>query len=1032
MLQQPTISRFFKSSSTRKKSEQRTAKEEAELMQLLESDGENNSATVPSDRKPEAAPMHVGLGNKAAAGGAVPGQVKSATRGFEDFRFNRRREACGKEQEVGFAERLQRIMERREGGCVEEDETELDNEAPRSKRAKPNRLTELDQQFKDLKLQHMDKVLAVRVGYKYKFFAEDAVMVSRVLQIKLVPGKLTVHETDPADHKHKKFAYCTIPDTRLEVHLQRLMHHNLKVGVVEQTETSAVKKNSGTSSSVFSREVTNIFTRATYGINETFGTKDRRVLGDSASVWGLVCKRQPSYTRYFLVSVNLNSGEVIFDDFKEERFLTEALETRIKYTNPSEVVVGDGLGSEIEKVFHTSDSDITLNRIELVGLYEEIFSEPHPAFKGNVPLQTALMLVHGYLTNFKNESLLFFKENFKPFCSKTHMILPSSAIESLDIFENSTDRSSKGSLLWVLDHTRTNYGLRNLKNWIAKPLINIDQIQQRLDAVQCISTEVGNIFIESLNNMLRDGQDLERILNRIAYGKTSRREVYLFLRELTQLATLFSSHHRYIETNVLSANGKIRMQSSLLANIFTDLDEYWKQFPIPNFLAMINIDAALDKNPDRPYVEYFNLTKYDRAEPLISKQQDIEAVIGELRDELKNIRVILKRPMLNYKDEIDFLVEIRNTQVSSVPVDWVKVASTKAVSRFQTPGTAKLVAKLQYHKELLQDLALQEYESFIKRITGEYTSLRKAILHLSTYDCILSLAATSCNVDYVRPKFNTAPQCINVINGRNPIIESLDVRYMPNDVNLNREGKKIMIITGPNMGGKSSYIRQVALLVIMAQIGCYVPAQEAEFSIFDQIFTRIGAYDNLLRNDSTFKIEMTEMVQILRSSTENSLLLLDEVGRGTGTHDGISISYALLRYFIELHNACPLILFITHYASLGSIRSPILGNYHMSYIEEKRPGENWPSVVFLYKLKEGRAHNSYGLNVAKLADIQTGIINRAYKISTMLKQEMESNSSIAAICTIKHALAGNSAASLKSAIETLIESADHEQFVLNM
>ncbi|AGO12644.1 AaceriADR168Cp [[Ashbya] aceris (nom. inval.)] len=1032
MLQQPTISRFFKSSSTRQKSEQRTAKDEAELLQLLDSDGEENSVAAPGDQKSDSVQVHVLQDEKAAAGGAVPVQVKKAIRGFEDFRFNKGRDARGKQPTVGFSERLQRIMERREGATVEEDETEYDNEAPKSKRAKPNRLTELDQQFKNLKLQHMDKVLAVRVGYKYKFFAEDAVVVSRVLQIKLVPGKLTVNETDPADHKHKKFAYCTIPDTRLEVHLQRLMHHNLKVGVVEQTETSAVKKNSGTSSSVFSREVTNVFTRATYGINETFGSKDRRVLGDSTSVWGLVCKRQPSYTRYLLVSVNLNSGEVIFDDFRDERFLTEALETRIKYTNPSEVVIEEDLDANIEKVFRASDSDITLSKTEICGLYEETFSDPHPAFKGNVPLQTSLMLVHTYLTNFKNESLLSFKENFKPFCSKTHMILPSSAIESLDIFKNSTDGSNKGSLLWVLDHTRTNYGFRNLKDWIAKPLINVTQIQQRLDAVQCISTEVGNIFIESLNNMLRDGQDLERILNRIAYGRTSRREVYLFLRELTQLATLFASHHRYIETNVLAADGKIKVQSSLLADIFTDLDDYWKDFPIPTLLAMINIDAALDKNADRPYVDYFNLAKYDRAESLLAKQQDIEAVVMELREELKNIRAVLKRPMLNYKDESDFLVEIRNTQVGSVPSDWVKVASTKAVSRFQTPVTAKLVAKLQYHKELLQDLALQEYQSFIKRITGEYTSLRKAILHLSTYDCILSLAATSCNVDYVRPKFNPNPQCINVTNGRNPIIESLDIRYMPNDITLSRQRKKIMIITGPNMGGKSSYIRQVALLVIMAQIGCYVPAQEAEFSIFDQIFTRIGAYDNLLRNDSTFKIEMTEMVQILRSSTENSLLLLDEVGRGTGTHDGISISYALLHYFIGLDEACPLVLFITHYAALGSIRSPILGNYHMSYIEEKRPGENWPSVVFLYKLKEGRAHNSYGLNVAKLADIPTGIINRAYEISTMLKQEMESNSSLAAICTIKNVLAGKSSANLKSAIETLIESADHQQFVLNM
>ncbi|AMD20588.1 HDL156Wp [Eremothecium sinecaudum] len=1012
MLKQPTISKFFKRSVTN--GGKRTPEEEAELVDLLDSD---DSLLVKDDKDTgrENTTAAASIDDDSSCGHTVDSLGLNKRRphsdGLSKYKFSKKQKLEGDEESKkgNFAARLDSILNARFSGSPgpEEEEEEVDEQTSKSTNSKStkNKLTELDQQFKQLKLQNMDKILAVRVGYKYKFFAEDAVIVSQILQIKLVPGKLTIGETNPNDAKFKKFAYCTIPDMRLEVHLRRLMHHNLKVGIVEQTETFAIRKSAGSSGSIFSREVTNVFTRSTYGINEVFDSTERHILGDSTSVWGLVYEVQSNATKYSMVSVNLNSGEVIIDEFKDEKYTNDALDTRIVYLNPSEVITNKELDPKISQAFMNANPNVRFYQEEPDEDYKTSFKTQHSNIEITGRLFESLMLVRKYLAGFKNEKLLDLPERYQSFNSLTHMTLSANTVKNLDLFENSTDGNIKGSLLWTLDHTRTLFGYRCLKKWISQPLVNIDEINARLDAVQCIANEVDKIFIESLNNLLRDSQDLERILNRIAYGRTSRREVYLFLKQFSRIAGLFKSHQKFIEENVLASDGPIRRNSELLTKIFSELNAYWQSFPIPKLLSMINVDAALEKkDAEKAIVEYFNLNLYDDAEPIISKRRDIDSVIEELHEELKEIRSVLKRPMLNFKDEIDYLVEIRNTQLKTVPSDWVKISCTKMVSRFRTPTITKLVDKLKYHKDLLKNIAEEQYTNFLERIKHQYVELKSAIKHLATYDCILSLAAVSFNVNYVRPIFSDQKQLIKVKNGRNPIIESLDVNYVPNDISLSQDGNKVMIITGPNMGGKSSYIRQVALLVLMAQIGCYVPCEYAEFAIFDQIFTRIGAYDNLLRGESTFKIEMTEMLQILKACTPSSLLLLDEVGRGTGTHDGISLSHSILTYFIQLEADCPLVLFITHYPSLGRVRSKILGNYHMSYIEERRPNENWPSVIFLYKLKKGQAHDSYGLNVAKLANVPPQIINDAHKISEVMKRESELEDSIAVLNTVKKLL----------------------------
>lgn len=848
-------------------------------------------------------------------------------------------------------------------------------------------LTPLDQQVKELKQLNKDKLLVVRVGYKYKCFAEDAVTASRILHIKLIPGKISFDSSNSQDCHHKQFAYCSFPDSRLNVHLERLVHYNIKVGVVEQSETSAMKKYAKDSnkSLVFGREVTSTFSKTTYGMNNLLISDARRTLGDMSSIWALSSSMtKNNRCLYWLISVNLNSGEVVYDQFEQAISSTDELDLRLRYLDPKELITSQKLSPLLFQFFSKRDCTI----------HQSFFEGPNSSLVDicaqiNLSAEFSKLIyqLFEYLKDYGNERLLLIPSAYQPFFSKTHILLNTNTLQSLDIFANN---GGKGSLFWLLDHTRTAFGCRQLRQWILRPLLSKKDIEDRLDATECVKSEVNHLFFESLNQMLKNTSDLLRTLNRISYGRTSRKEVYYFLKQISLIGTHFETHFTYLRTQLYSEDGGILKNSILLAKVLKGLLEYSRCMKIPHLLSMINVSAVMEKDVEKQITGFFNLSNYDNSEQIIQRQREIGAVRDELYDELSSIRRLLRRPHLNFKDDISFLIEIRNSQINGLPSDWVKVNSTKMVSRFHTPNIVRLIEKLQYNNDLLLQVADGEYKRFLKSIIEDYAALKSFIKDIGIYDSILALSATSCNKNYVRPIFNDERHFLKAIKARNPIIESLDVNYVPNDINMSEKDGKVLILTGPNMGGKSSYVRQVALCVILAQIGSFVPADYMELGIFDNIFTRVGAYDNLLRGESTFKIEMSEILQIIKNYSSRSLLLLDEVGRGTSTEDGKAIAYTLLEYFLAQQN-CPLILFTTHYPILGSIPSKQLSTYYMDYVEEKKQGEEWSSVIFLYKLKAGITHNSYGLNVARLAQIDKNIIKRAFEVSDTMRKESEIN-----------------------------------------
>ena len=334
---------------------------------------------------------------------------------------------------------------------------------------------------------------------------------------------------------------------------------------------------------------------------------------------------------------------------------------------------------------------------------------------------------------------------------------------------------------------------------------------------------------------------------------------------------------------------------------------------------------------------------------------------------------------------IEYLIEIDNTQLKSIPASWMKISGTKKVSRFHTPEVVRLIKERDQHKEALAAACDAAFVSLLADISTKYQSFRDCVQSLATLDCLVSLSIIASQPNYVKPEY-TDEIVINVEEGRHPMVEQILLDgYVPNDIDLASNGTRALLITGPNMGGKSSYVRQVALIAIMGQIGSYVPADSAKLGMLDAVFTRMGAFDNIMAGESTFMVELSETSDILKQASPRSLIILDELGRGTSTHDGVAIAQAVLDYIVREKKS--LTLFITHFQQLAAMAKTFgngeLKNVHMKFTETGDEGD----VTFLYEIGEGVAHRSYGLNVARLANIPRSVLDVAAVKSKYLEEE---------------------------------------------
>jgi DNA mismatch repair protein MSH3 len=934
----------------------------------------------------------------------------------------------GKPDSIAEIKRRNRALEE-DAGHQEQDDAEDEpvEEVPKAagrtkggvKKA-GSKLTPMEKQVIEIKKAHMDTLLVVEVGYKFRFFGEDA-----------------------------RIASASIPVHRLHVHVKRLVAAGHKVGVVRQLETAALKAVGDNKNAPFVRKLTNLYTKGTY-IDDIAGIEEdaRSNPGpQSPSTGFLLCMTEVNVKGYGndekvhvgLVAVQPATGDVVYDDF-EDGFMRGEIETRLLHIAPCEFLIVGELSKATEKlVLHLSGSKTNVFgdkiRVERVGKDKTMAAQAHShistfyagklgesqsdqdkatkvfdkilGLPENVSVCLSAMIKH--LSEYGLEHVFQLTKYFQPFSARSHMLLNGNTLTSLEIYQNQTDQSTKGSLNWMMDRTKTKFGARLLRKWVGRPLLANALIEERLDAIEELLDPNKATNVDKLSNVLSKMRtDLEKSLLRIYYGKCTRPELLNVLHSLQFLATEFAH---------VSDAASTGFDSELISSAMTSLPLILTE--VVGYLEKINLSAAkADDKYDFFQESAENDTITEHKFGIASVEHDLDEFRATAAEKLGK-----KRPV-DYATVagIEYLIEVDNNSatIKKVPASWAKISGTKKLSRFHPPEIVKLLRERDQHKESLAAACDQAYRALLADISTKYQLFRDAIQSLAALDCLLSLANVASQPGYVRPTF-VAGTKIEVQGARHPMVEQLLIdSYVPNGVSLAQDGTRALLVTGPNMGGKSSYVRSVALICIMAQIGSFVPATSATLGVLDAVFTRMGAFDNMMSGESTFMVELSETADILKLATDRSLVVLDELGRGTSTHDGVAIAASVLDHLAR-DRQC-LTLFITHYQVLARMADGSAGalkNVHMRFTEQDDE-----HVTFLYEVGEGVAHRSYGLNVARLANISEHVIDVARTKSAELEAATKTRR-VAAVARVLSAETDDEAAggdrleAILEAIETL-------------
>lgn len=901
-------------------------------------------------------------------------------------------------------------------GDDEEEEEEPTPKATKGRKGAAkkagSKLTPMELQYLDIKRKHLDTVIVMEVGYKFKFLGEDARVASKELGIVCIPGKFRYDE-HPSEAHYDRFASASFPVHRLQVHVKRLIQANHKVGVVRQLETAALKAAGDNRNTPFVRKLTNLYTKGTY-VDDVEGldapSKGSGAGGQAtgyllcitetnAKGWGTDEKVQVG-----LVAVQPATGDIIYDDF-EDGFLRSEIETRLLHIAPAEfLVVGDLSKASDKLIQHLSASKTNVfgdrSRVERVekpktmaaqayshisNFYagkmkssQECGSEKQGAILDRVHqlsehVTICLSAMITYLSDYGLEHVFDLTKYFQPFSARSYMLLNGNTLSSLEIYQNQTDYTAKGSLLRTMDRTKTRFGQRLLRKWIGRPLIDKARLEERIAAVEELKEGEKTVPFDKLKFMLgKIKTDLEKVLIRIYYKKCTRPEL------LAALQTLQDISGQYLSVKTPEQSG---FTSTLLMEAVCNVPKIYDD--LNSFLEKINAKAAKDDD------KYGFFREEHEAEDINDLKLSIASVEDDLNTHRKDAAAKLGKSDVTYITVagIEYLIEVKRKSMEEkkVPASWQQVSATKANLRFHTPEVKRMIQERDQYKESLAAACDAAYMRLLEDISGKYQELRDCVHSLATLDALLSLATLAGQPGYVKPTFVDGIE-LNIVGGRHPMVEQLLLdSYVPNDLHLSHDSTRALLVTGPNMGGKSSYVRSAALIAIMGQIGSYVPATEARLSMLDAVFTRMGAFDNMLKGESTFMVELNETSDILKSATPRSLIILDELGRGTSTFDGVAIAEAVLDYVIR--NLQSLTLFITHYQHLARLQNRFDGelkNVHMSF-EECDGGKE---VVFLYEVAEGTSHRSYGLNVARLARVPERVIEVAEVKSGELEHSM--------------------------------------------
>ncbi|CAL4122937.1 unnamed protein product, partial [Meganyctiphanes norvegica] len=848
------------------------------------------------------------------------------------------------------------------------------------------KLTPLEQQVVAIKEKNPNCLLFVECGYKYRFFGCDAEIAAAELNI--------------IAHLDHSFMTASIPTHRLHVHVRRLVAKGYKVGVVKQTETAALKAAGNNKGAPFGRELSAIYTRATL-IGEDVHPQGHQDTDDgdfSETTETLVVVSESKSTEekegnigVTFLAIQPSTGEMTYDVFDDGPTRTE-LWSRLDHFQAVEALLPQKISQQTVRVI-TADNSRNEDCVRLEYLGDDKFDY-------STALQTVCQLFEGesermsevsglpssvvgclgallhYLKEFKLDRIIKLAGTMRPYSKLSqHMKLSGATLRNLEILHNEGDGKAHGSLLWALNQTNTRYGSRLLQRWLCQPLLNVSAIEERQDMIQELMTSDMPI-IQLLHNLFNKFKpDFEKAITTIFHKKCSTGDFWNSVSGLS---------HIHGELSRCSGNLNDSVQTQALRNLIQRAIDGLSN--VREFANNINEQSAKEGKKTTLFHDVSGFPD------IVKRQEGISEVEQQLKDLKPEISRTLRQPAFTYTtvSGLEYLIEVKNANLKAVPSSWKKVSSTKAVCRFRSPEVERFLNKLQQLREQLKQDCHQSWLQVLEEFSSHYQQHRSAVHCLANLDALLSLAKVAKAHGYCRPKVLEDGGKLEIVGGKHPIVSQLigqDTQYVANDTNMEASGKRVMLVTGPNMGGKSSYMRQVALIALMSQTGSFVPAESACISVLDAIYTRMGATDEIYTGRSTFMVEVGETADIMVEATGKSLVILDELGRGTSTHDGVAVAMASLDYF--LNEIKCLTIFVTHYLPLTEFEEQFpdhVGNFHMSFIVSEEEEDGIDVVTFLYQLTCGSAGQSYGLNVARLAQVPGNLIKRAAQKSSALEK----------------------------------------------
>ena len=803
------------------------------------------------------------------------------------------------------------------------------------------------QHYLDTKNQYKDCILFYRLGDFYEMFFDDAINVSRELELTLTGKDCGQEERAPM---------CGIPYHAAEGYISRLISKGYKVAICEQLEDPKQAKG------IVKRDVIRVVTPGT--------VMEANLLDDRKNNYIMSIYKNGIY---FGVTVcDITTGDFRSTEIKDTNNFATLLDEISKYS-PAELIVNqmmfdsqeeitkikerfDVYVTKLEESKFINDAEALENRFKIVDDEDNILED----ITVNMLSISATNALLSYLLDTQKNTLDHINK-LVIYNTAKYMALDINARRNLEITEKLRDKSKKGTLLWVLDKSATSMGGRLLRRWLSNPLIDANKINKRLDAVQELKDNLmlRGELIESLKRVY----DIERLAGKISYGSANGRDLISLKNSASQLPKI---------KNILS-----EAKSELLKELYEDLD------------VLEDIYELIDKTiVDEPPISVkegglIKLGFDEEVDKLKTATTDGKNWIISLEAEERE-KTGIKNLKVGFNKVFGYYIEVSKSNISLVPDRYIRKQTLTNGERYITEELKKLENQILGAEEKVVNLEYNIFVAAREKIETQVERLQKSAEIIATMDALCSFATVADDQDYVRPQVDNSG-VIDIKNGRHPVIEKIlpSGGFVQNDTYLDRVENRLSIITGPNMAGKSTYMRQVALITLMAQCGSFVPASSARIGVVDKIFTRVGASDDLSMGQSTFMVEMMEVAQILREATANSLVILDEIGRGTSTYDGLSIAWAVAEYISNKEKCGAKTLFATHYHELTDLENKLEGVKNYS-VAVKEKGED---IIFLRKIVKGGTDESYGVHVAKLAGVPQIVTKRANEILKSIERK---------------------------------------------